>query len=172
MTHVEGRAIASLENLDGAGRKIRVLRSVHFLDDGGALTSFVPLSRTFDLRIGLRVETALIDPVITVRVDNMYGMLLMFLTSPKEDTERFSVTGDHEITCRIKEFPLVPGMYSVSVSISSHDTQIDVVKDALHFTVADNNMYDEERVSRGGLCIARSEWDIGPSTTDCACVVQ
>lgn len=160
LSDIGGNAEVSLEELTGAARKVRVLTRARMLDETGALTTFIPVSRAFELRIGLRLPSGLQNVVCVVCIDSNYGTRMLTLTSPVNDGQ-LNVVGDQEITCRVDEFPLAPGAYRISLIVLSRNEVIDKLDGILALTVTNGEIYREGRGAQSGMCIARADWRIG-----------
>lgn len=164
MTEVEEAAYALLEDVDNPLRKTRILQSAHILDEGGALSTAIAVSRAFEIRIGARIPANVREPIFIVRIDNAYGERLLTLRSPVRDSPCHNLSGEHEVSCRVDEFPLSPGVYRVGLAVFVRDNMIDSINDVLSFAVTDGELYSEGRRPPLGTCIARSQWSVGPRT--------
>lgn len=159
MTETHGNAEVSLDQREGAARKVRVLRSARILDDKGDLTTYVPVAGFFDVRIGARVPDGLRKVRYAVQIDSMYGMRMLTLVNPV-NSQDLNIAGDHEITCRVKEFPLAPGVYRIGLVVLFNKEVVDMISDALLFTVVDGKIYRAGHAALAGVCVAPSEWAI------------
>jgi lipopolysaccharide transport system ATP-binding protein len=161
-THIEGNALADLERIDGPNRKVRVLSNARLVDEQGDITTSIPVSRAFEIRIGVNICTDLSDLLFVVRIENAYGDRMMTVRSPSQEAVCRDLQGNHEIACHINEFPLAPGIYRIGLAVFSRDQMIDEVNGALSLTVTDANLFGEGRGAVAGVCVARSEWRVGP----------
>jgi len=159
MSEMDNHILANLDNVEGAARKVRILSSVCLVDEAGALTSYIPISRAFNVRIGVRIPAGLRNISYVVRIESTFGVRMLTLCSPPNDTE-LNVPGAHEITCRVNEFPLTMGAYRIGLGVFQGREMIDQVNDALSFIVTEGEVFKEGRAPLAGMCVARSEWGI------------
>jgi lipopolysaccharide transport system ATP-binding protein len=162
MSGSDSDAVVSLEEKEGAGRKLRVLKRAYLVDEEGSLTTSIPVSRAFELRIGVNMPAGLKNVVFVVRVESMYGVRMLTLQSPIKDGRFLEPEGEQEIRCHIAEFPLTPGIYNLTLAVFAREELIDTVRDALAVTVTDGEVFSEGRGANSGVCVARSEWGAGP----------
>jgi len=165
MIATDGKVVAELENVEGPHRKQPVLMSARLVDEDGAPTTSIAVSRAFEVRIGVRIREALSDLMFVVRIENGYGERMMTLRSPQKDAVYRNLKGDHEISCRVDEFPLAPGVYNIGLGVKTRDQQIDAVGNILSLTVTDGEIFSEGRGVVWGMCFARSNWNVGPPVT-------
>src|SRR5438045_8859971 len=66
----DGEKLAVLDGIEGAKRRVPVLRSLCVVDEDGELTSCIPVPRAFEVRIGVRTPPRASDLHFAVRVEN------------------------------------------------------------------------------------------------------
>lgn len=70
--------------------------------------------------------------------------------------------GEHRFVCTLQSPPLLQGNYSVDLWLADGDENLDVVENALHFHIADADVYGTgvSPFSRSGSIFLRAEWDL------------
>jgi lipopolysaccharide transport system ATP-binding protein len=164
LSEVGNQSFAKLDQVEGASRTQRLLQSACMVDDRGDLTTAIPVSRAFEIRIGVRAETKLDNIVFVVRIDNTFGGRVLTLRSPLKDTDCREVQGELEVVCKVNEFPLAPGSYTVGLAMLHRKQVIDEVPNALTLTVTEGDIFGEARGAPAGMVVARSDWSVGTPT--------
>jgi lipopolysaccharide transport system ATP-binding protein len=141
---------------DGPGR---VFQSVMLLDAGGNPTNFLPLGGAFHLRIGLETPERIEYPTVGIGIDDISDQRMLTVLTPRSGDIIRELNGRCAVDCRIPQFPLAPGDYSVKLSVSSGAHELDAQERALYFTVMDGEFFSEGRGFHRGCCIAPSKWD-------------
>jgi lipopolysaccharide transport system ATP-binding protein len=162
MAIMDGNKLADLDKVEGAERAVRVFKSAYLVDERGELTSAIGVSRSFEVRIGVDIPPDLSNLIFIVRIDNVYGERILTLRSPLKDTEYLDLSGEHEIACRVDEFPVAPGSYRIGLALQTRNRNIDSINDVLSLTVTDGDLFDEGQGALAGKCVSRSQWSILP----------
>jgi lipopolysaccharide transport system ATP-binding protein len=155
-------------NFDGPGR---VFQSVMLLDSSGNPTNFLPLGGAFHLRIGLKTPERIEYPTVGIGIDDISDQRMLTVLTPRSGGIIRELNGRCAVDCRIPQFPLPPGDYSVKLSVSSGAQEFDSQERALYFTVMDGEFFSEGRGFHRGCCIAPSKWDYIP-VDDIQCTID
>lgn len=143
-----------------------IIRAAVLLDDHGEATDFLPVGTTFRLRIGLDAREPVPYPTIGVGIDDTMGQRLLTLHTPRNDAAITELVGPCEVDCRVQRFPLAPGDYWIKLALSAGNSELDTVDRALHFTVVNGDAFGEGRGFTRGLCLAPSDWRVGPTVSN------
>src|SRR5204862_1113774 len=108
----------------------------------------------FELRIGVCIPPGIGDLLFIVGIDTANGGRMLTLRSPLRESDCRYLEGEHEISCRVPEFPLAPGHYRIGVAALTRRRQIDCLDDVLGLTVTDGEIFGEGRGAVTGQCVA------------------
>jgi homopolymeric O-antigen transport system ATP-binding protein len=135
-----------------------IFKSALLLDDDGEETSFISVGERLHLRIRIDAKTPIATPTIGLGIDNQVGQRILSLHSPAVNSPIPRIDGATAIDCEIPWLPLAPGEYTLKLSLAVSGHEIDWVDHALHFSVADGNLFGQGRGAHRGYCVAPSSW--------------
>jgi lipopolysaccharide transport system ATP-binding protein len=128
------------------------------IDQHGSARTFIELGREFHLRVNLACVHAIRHPQIGIGIDNLTGQRMLTIHTPKSRRCIGPIIEKSVIHCRIAQFPLAPGEYTIKLSVTENCQEIESIDPALRFVVTDAEQFDEGRGHHRGVCIAPSEW--------------
>ena len=136
----------------------RYLRSVDIIDDVGDSTRIVPvgtdLTVKFQVDCGERPEKTM----FSLFIDSLAGQKMLSVAPPKIGRLMPALSGRTEITCVVRNLPLQPGDYFVSLKVLRFDERLDMAERAIGFTVTDADTFGDGWGAQSGLCVAGSQW--------------
>jgi lipopolysaccharide transport system ATP-binding protein len=138
--------------------RCRHIKHVEVIDDNGKPTSYVALGGTFEVKLLLKWNEAPRRITIGIGIDSSLGQRMLTVFPPKEFVFTPAATGLVDIRCRIDNFPLAPGQYSIKCGIAELGKEFESVEHACAFSVTDGNAFDNGRGFHRGVCLARSTW--------------
>jgi lipopolysaccharide transport system ATP-binding protein len=145
---------------DECRRRWKIFRSVELMDQDNRPTNYLPLGGRMRLRIVLQSSEKIECPQIGIAFENNLGHRMLTVHTPVSHSAVPAIRGHCEVHCNIESFPLAPGDYWIKLGISHGGAQIDMVDQALFFSVLDGDAYGDGRGFSAGACIARSTWSI------------
>jgi lipopolysaccharide transport system ATP-binding protein len=150
----------SLVNRPERNHRTALFRNVALLDELGRPTAYLSLGGAFHLRLGLELAQAIDYPVIGIGIDDTHGQRLLTLHTPLSKIAIEHIEGRCAVDCCVKAFPLAPGDYCIKLALTARGQELDVVEQALCFTVTNGDAFGDGRGFQRGLCIAPSEWTV------------
>jgi lipopolysaccharide transport system ATP-binding protein len=138
--------------------QVGLIRSITLIDESQLPTNYIPLGNTFHLRVMLGMTVSLETPTIGIGIDDMLGQRIVTIHTPAIDSPFVRFNRQHLVHCRIPEFPLAPGEYTIKIALSTHNHVIEEVDKVCHFHVVDSDSFGEGRGFHRGVIALRSEW--------------
>jgi lipopolysaccharide transport system ATP-binding protein len=148
----------SVADLDGPARPVKFFRDATLLDDRGEPTNHLSLGSPFRIRLALDSPRPIAYPRITLGIDDTLGQRLLSLSTPLTNPAIERLSGPCQVECQVEAFPLAPGDYWVRLGLSTLGEQLDLVDQALCFTVVDGDAFGDGRGMYRGVCVAPSRW--------------
>ena len=142
------------------------LLEVSLLDQNGTALKSVVHHTDVTVRIVYKTETALKSPVFGVGVHTS-DLLYLATENSKERIATHSLpAGTYEVRCTIKNFPFLPGIYSLRAGVAAGDLYSTVfyAENILHFQVKSQHVAWAESL-REGIISLDTAWELkGVST--------
>jgi lipopolysaccharide transport system ATP-binding protein len=167
VAHYRRHAFARVnESAPEAFAKARYFRAAELLDEGGNVTSYLPVGTAFCLRILLDPPQRVLHPHINVLIETTAGERMLTLQTPASRRDVGEIAGPTEVRCCVRQFPAAPGEYVVRLQLLDGRQGLEHVGDAALFSVVDGDLFGEGRGFNRGYCVAPGEWSQSQMTTD------
>ena len=123
-----------------------VIMDVKTLDLAGKPSQTFPACGPLRLRVAYDAKTPIKDPIIGVAIYTA-DMLLLAAFSDEKASIGMTMEGDGRFECEIPSLPLLPGVYSIGVTIKGRDSSL--IYKGLHLTRLNVDYSARVRQSRG-----------------------
>lgn len=136
------------------------ITSVQLFSTSGSPIDYVSMAHTFDVRIEFICHQRLRAPVFNVAVTSGMGQRLLTFRSKLTGKALADASCGGVLTCRVAHLPLVPGDYSLRVSIGEAGAGVadDVDRVARLSVVPSANATTYACSAADGVCFAPVEW--------------
>ena len=134
------------------------ISSVVLLDQQGKPTTVLESGRPATVAIEFDAHTMLRDVVIGIRINHLHGLAVFGTNTRRRSRTIDIIDGPGRARFTFDDFPLLEGVYDLSVAISDH-TEVhdyDNWDKRVRFEVHQSGIYDE------GIVAADGSWDIEP----------
>jgi lipopolysaccharide transport system ATP-binding protein len=129
---------------EGSGEVL--ITEVETLDPAGEPSETFPACGPLRLRFAYDAQTVIKDPIIGVAIYTA-DMLLLSAFSDEKASIGMTMEGDGRFECEIPSLPLLPGVYSIGVTIKGRDSSL--IYKGLHLTRLNVDYSARVRQSRG-----------------------
>ncbi|MCC7087151.1 MAG: ABC transporter ATP-binding protein [Pirellulales bacterium] len=150
---LDGNAGCTIDFLDA-----RNIKSVTIYDFGGEPAATVPIGRDVEIRIVFGPNAHIAYPRIFVQFDDLFGSRALTIQTPANADPIGMICGETEAVCLIRELPLAPGQYNLSIMLMENRQILEQRRDCLRLTVENAEVFEEGRGFVRGTCVARSSW--------------
>ncbi len=135
---------------------------VSLLDEAGKPTDTVHFDSTVTVLIRIDVKSNLIKPVFGVGVHTTDFLYLASERSAGQLCLAALAPGVHEIRCRIEHFPLLPGVYSLRMSIAAGELSSEIFygENLCHFQVIVADDAERSALQGEGFLRLNASWTI------------
>lgn len=141
-----------------------VLTAVELLNETGEPTTSFAAEQPVQLRISVETKEKWNTPVVSAAVCNAYGERIFAVASFLGTTELPSLEGSNKVLCKFVMPPLVPGTYSLDLSVNQvrYGPLIDEVLGATVFEVRETNFLGTSHTyfREMGHLLVKSEWSL------------
>jgi lipopolysaccharide transport system ATP-binding protein len=171
------KAIASAASNDvakHAGRTsgcVPTFQAISFVDEHGNPASAFRSDQTITVTLGLECRQPVRDPRLAIAVNNGRGERIFAVATYLGNGTYGPIAGKTSATAMLRLPPLLPGQYSIDISLSDGPSQfIDEISSAAAFDVVDENYLGTSHsyFSEMGPIMVRSTWKIQPESRGCA----
>ncbi|HTQ41042.1 MAG TPA: ABC transporter ATP-binding protein [Pirellulales bacterium] len=102
------------------------------------------------------------EPNLGIGISDFRGLRVMSFNTVCDPSTQLprSVRGKFRFICSVPRQELVPGRYSVKLALGSKDCFLDVIEDALQFTVMPTDFFGNYGRYVGGIVFAKQSWQI------------
>jgi lipopolysaccharide transport system ATP-binding protein len=151
---------------DHSARKpgcVPLIAGVEFVNARGESSSSFACGETFRVHIHLEPVVAVDNLFLGIGVDDSLGARVFSVTTDYCKSELPALTSRRIITCEIKDLPLVPGNYSLSLCAGRREQSLmDALYNAVSFSVNENDFFGTGHLPRPdlGAVLVRSEWSL------------
>jgi lipopolysaccharide transport system ATP-binding protein len=138
-----------------------VLRLLRLCDSQGQPTSRFAVGGDVLLELTLNLPRPLHAPQVRVDLDNGWGQRVCSVATYLSPTPLPPLEERCRVRCRIPELPLVPGTYTLGLSVGTlHQQPLDQVEQAAALEVLPHDFFGNGRMPTQGLgvVLVRSEW--------------
>jgi lipopolysaccharide transport system ATP-binding protein len=150
---------ADLRFVDKRSRTKPFLKAITLIDENEQPVPGIPLASPWRVRIDIDAGHLIRLPKIGIGIDNDLGQRLLTVHTPTSENGSIDkIEGKASVFCEIKQFPLAPGNYCVKLALTVLGQEIDVVDQAMWFTVYDGHIGNDGRGFHHGVCVAESDW--------------
>ena len=127
----------------------KLLRAVRLMDESSQDVSAIQMGEPFSLDVRCWSDRAIMDAVCWLHIYNMYGQRLTTLSTRQQCGDRLTLpAGESSLSCHVPYCSLLPGRYSVLVSLEEHRTRLERIEDALIFDVLPKDVYGTGQTPR------------------------
>jgi ABC-type polysaccharide/polyol phosphate transport system ATPase subunit len=132
------------------------IRSINFRDAAGAPTTVLESGKPATVEIEFDAHTMMRDVVIGLRINHLHGFNVFGTNTRRRSTLIDVVEGPGRACFRFDEFPLLEGVYDITVAIADHTEvhEYDHWDKGLRFEVRQSGIYDE------GVVVVDGSWDV------------
>jgi lipopolysaccharide transport system ATP-binding protein len=138
----------------------RVLRHWHILDDSGTPSSSISLGGCFQVVMTIAPQAGIRSLQIGIGFDSAAGQRILTVRTSFGRLETIRQDEVATVRCRIDDFPLAPGEYSVKLAVNDGLELLESIDPAICFTVTNNDVFSDALGFHRGVCIAHSQWSI------------
>jgi lipopolysaccharide transport system ATP-binding protein len=141
---------------------IPLIQSFRLLDEDGNPVSRVKAGDNIEIELTIASLQRLARPHVGIGVDDAQGARVCSWCTYFSASELPSLQEDCKIRCRVRDLPLVPGRYFLSLSMgSAHNWLVDALDQAVAFEVEAGDFFANGNLPSPdlGKCLVRSEWD-------------
>jgi lipopolysaccharide transport system ATP-binding protein len=149
---------------DEARRQSRVpeegshLKFLGLIDESDAPTNVYRLGATLRLRAVVAPQRPLLRPHLGIGINNVIGTRLISSNTAALPGGLPEIARPTTIECTIPQLPLAPGQYTIKVVLQDRGTNVEVLENALTFSVLDADVHGTASGFHAGLCYAPAEW--------------
>jgi lipopolysaccharide transport system ATP-binding protein len=136
------------------------LTRVRVTDESGAALEEVPPGGFFLIHLHLSSESVVKAPIVSVGFVTS-DMLLVAAVGNQLAASRRDATGDFVVTCAIRNFPLLPGVYSLRVKVLDGTLALLLTAERVAFLRVVAGAGLRFGVDRAGLVNLEAEWSQG-----------
>ena len=151
---------ARLSEVDKDRRTRIIFQSISLLDIDQTPVDSIYLGDTLRIKLEIEPMGVLESPKISIGINDLLGQRMLTVHTPVSRDVTSRISEKCAITCEIPNFPLAPGDYSMKLALTDRNTEVDVIEQAILFTVQDGEQFGEGRAFHRGVCIAPSKWAI------------
>ncbi len=143
------------------------IQSIHLFDAAGAELDVVLCGQhvqfALDYVCGEGVRLAGVIVSIQIRTASDVPVFLLHNRLTGQPFPEIPNRG--RFVCMIPSLPLAPGSYALTFSVIRHGEYVDLVEDALRFTVTDADFFGSGEVPQGsfGSALVRGDWRVEPT---------
>ncbi|MCA9181672.1 MAG: ABC transporter ATP-binding protein [Planctomycetales bacterium] len=137
-----------------------IIRSVEVVDESGEPTQYIPAGTDFTVRLSICPESQLRSPQIGIAINSISGERMMTLHTPLSSDVIGNIASPCKVQCRVSQFPLAPGAYSLIAAIAIGGESLARIEDVCRFDVIDADLFGEGRGHLRGRCVAPSTWSV------------
>jgi lipopolysaccharide transport system ATP-binding protein len=146
------------------------IRRIRLLNRAGEVTDRFQSGEGMTVELTCDPAAPLLAPEFALGVHDWMGMRVFTLGSYLTKSELPPMKGPCKILCQVEELPLLPGRYTLSLSLGiyhdhfldgrDHDRLLDVLDHAVVFEIEPGDFFGNGRTPRAGLgCVlVRSQW--------------
>jgi lipopolysaccharide transport system ATP-binding protein len=156
--------IVDLSTAAGRPSQFRpLLQRVELFTDGGKpMKGSLKIGASLKAYIYFRLEKLTSTVDCSLAIDNLSGRCIFLAHSgyqPNRPAGKW--IGSWEFVCDIPSITLVPGEYSITVSLDVDNLQVDTVDDATRLTIIASDYYGTGKVPRSGMLVLKHYWHTG-----------
>jgi lipopolysaccharide transport system ATP-binding protein len=139
-----------------------VLQRLRMTDDAGTTLSTVQLGQPAIFELHLTSAQRLPEIAIAIHIYSSIGQRVVTFHSRYQHVPVMSVNDKAVICCRMDSCQLMPGTYSIVLSLDSAREQIDRIESGLGFEVSPRDIYGTGRLPppRDGVFLPAAHWRI------------
>jgi lipopolysaccharide transport system ATP-binding protein len=122
----------------------------------------VPLGGSLAIDLELDDFIGASDMTLMIYIGDMFGTRLAQAHSKVQSSIDLSGLGKARARCVIEDFRFVPGDYTITVAVGDSGTNLDLIDNALSFSVLPANIYNTGKVPkrRDGMFALSAHWEL------------
>ncbi|HVT88210.1 MAG TPA: ABC transporter ATP-binding protein [Tepidisphaeraceae bacterium] len=139
------------------------LKRLRMTDDVGATLGGLHLGQPATFEVHLASERRLPEVSVAIHISSSIGQRVVSLHSRYQCPRQISVDGHTVVRCRMDSCQLIPGTYSIVLSVDSIGQRVDRIESGLGFEVAPRDVYGTGRLPppRDGVYVPMVTWHVG-----------
>jgi lipopolysaccharide transport system ATP-binding protein len=142
---------------------VPILRKIRLLDKNNVAKSQFMSGELVRIELTCDRPSALAQPHFGIGVDDWVGTRIFSLLTRNAGVQLAPSTGSFKVICQINELPLVPGQYTLSLSVGTvHETLLDALDNAVAIRVEAGDFFGSGKLPAANLgrVLVRSEWSV------------
>jgi lipopolysaccharide transport system ATP-binding protein len=140
-----------------------LIQRAMLLDQHGTEMSALPLGAALTIRLCLSSPRRISRPIFGIGIDNYLGQRIVSFNSEMNTLlDVAEISRPTVVDCVIPCLPLAPGDYRVKLVVRESGTDLDIIEDALAFTVEATDWFGTGRLphSSQGTTVCKANWEI------------
>jgi lipopolysaccharide transport system ATP-binding protein len=161
----EDASVQLSERKDRKGSGIARFHSVDVINFENRKTTTIMCGHNIIIRIKLSSQTKnliLRNPIIAIGIDNSVGQRVLHLCNETigKNFDEINIE-NHHLDIKIQRFPLVAGIYTAAIYLSSDGSTIDWIQNAFNFNVEQGDFYQTGKLPPQDQGFFMADYSIG-----------